>query len=160
MRRNLTENWKFFANKTRVQRTQELPPKSGALGYSPWNFLRLLPEKAEREKVLPVTKWNLINKGRPLQQLWTGSEGQRTGPPPGERPPKPEYEAKALPALWGDRVHLRPREPRQQARHHAVPHVLGGRQGDQRGILSRMSGPASPKPILDVGAHEAKARLV
>ena len=90
MKKNLTKNWKFFANKTCLE-GRKLQKYRGLKSYHPkvelwdiyhgtffawtWDDLEemkkvvkrgndLLPEKAERKKVLPVTKWNLINEGR------------------------------------------------------------------------------------------------
>ena len=90
IRRNLEKNWKFFANKTCLEGSK-LPGHRGPKSYHrkvelwdqfhgtffawTWDDLEemkkvvkrgtdLLPEKAERKKVLPTTKWNLINEGR------------------------------------------------------------------------------------------------
>ena len=117
IRRNLEKNWKFFANKTCLEGSK-LPVYRGPKSYHrkvelwdkfhgtfftwTWDDLEemkkvvkrgtdLLPDKAERKKVLPTTKWNLINEGRhaicpfdncgQVQRIWdkTGSVDRSRG---------------------------------------------------------------------------------
>ena len=88
IRRNLEKNWKFFANQTCLE-GNKLPEYRGLKSFHQkveledqyhgtffawtWDDLEemkkvvtrgtdLLPEKAERKKVLPTAKWHLINE--------------------------------------------------------------------------------------------------
>ena len=90
IRRNLEKNWKFFANQTCLegnklreyrgsksfhQKVELCDQYHGTFFAWTWDDLEemkkvvtrgtdLLPEKAERKKVLPTTKWHLINERR------------------------------------------------------------------------------------------------